>query len=113
MRCPRWASGITTKEELPGAFVAQNDEMALGVRQALRDLDSKRGWPLAGAPITGCDGAESFGQRLVREGRLKATVIMPPGTGIAIEWIARVRKSGKMPPCASSCRWSHSRPLRA
>ena len=94
----KWASGITTKEDLPGAFVAQNDEMALGVRQALRDIDSQRDWPLAGAPITGCDGAENFGQRLVREGRLKATVIMPPGAGMAIEWIARMRKSGTIPP---------------
>ena len=94
----KWARGITAKEDLPAAVVAQNDEMALGVRQALRDIDSQRDWPLAGAPITGCDGAENFGQRLVREGRLKATVIMPPGTGIAIEWIARMRKSGTMPP---------------
>ncbi len=94
----KWASGITTKEDLPRAFVAQNDEMALGVRQALRDIDSQRDWPLAGAPITGCDGAENFGQRLVREGRLKATVIMPPGTGTAIEWIARMRKDGSIPP---------------
>ena len=94
----KWASGITTQDDLPGAFVAQNDEMALGVRQALRDLDLQRDWPLASAPIMGCDGAENFGQRLVREGRLKATVIMPPGAGVAIEWIARVRKSGTLPP---------------
>ena len=97
----KWASGITsitTKVELPLVFVAQNDEMALGVRQALRDLDLRRDWPIAGAPITGCDGAENFGQRLVREGRLKATVIMPPGSGSAIEWIARMRRSGTIPP---------------
>jgi ABC-type sugar transport system substrate-binding protein len=94
----KWASGITTKDNLPRAFVAQNDEMALGVRQALRDLDSQRDWPLASAPIMGCDGAENFGQRLVREGRLKATVIMPPGAGVAIEWIAKVRQGGTIPP---------------
>jgi ABC-type sugar transport system substrate-binding protein len=93
----KWARSIT-KDDLPRAFVAQNDEMALGVRQALRDLDSQHDWPLASAPITGCDGAENFGQRLVREGRLKATVIMPPGAGVAIEWIARVRKGGPIPP---------------
>jgi len=94
----KWASGITKRDDLPLAFVAQNDEMALGVRQALRDIDLQRDWPLASAPITGCDGAENFGQRLVREGRLKATVIMPPGSGIAIECIARVRKGGELPP---------------
>ena len=93
-----WATGVTSPDDLPGVVVAQNDEMALGVRQALRDLDSQRDWPIAGTPITGCDGAENFGQRLVREGRLKATVIMPPGSGVAIEWIARVRKSHELPP---------------
>jgi ribose transport system substrate-binding protein len=93
-----WAGTLTGTEPLPNAFVAQNDEMALGVRQALRDIESRSDWPIGGAPIIGCDGAEDFGQRLVREGRLKATVIMPPGSGAAIEWIARVRNGGERPP---------------
>jgi ABC-type sugar transport system substrate-binding protein len=93
-----WASSVAAKQDLPAAFVAQNDEMALGIRQALRDLDMQRDWPIAGAPVMGSDGAERFGQRLVREGRLKATVIMPPGSGVALEWIARVRDGGAMPP---------------
>jgi hypothetical protein len=25
-------------------------------------------------------------------------VIMPPGSGVAIEWIARMRKTGEIPP---------------
>jgi ABC-type sugar transport system substrate-binding protein len=93
-----WDGTLTGKEALPEAVVAQNDEMALGVRQALRDIESRRDWPIGGAPIVGCDGAENFGQRLVREGRLKATVIMPAGSGAAIEWVARVRKGGERPP---------------
>jgi ABC-type sugar transport system substrate-binding protein len=93
-----WAGSITAEDSLPDVIVAQNDEMALGVRQALRDFESQRGWPIAAAPIIGCDGAETFGQRLVREGRLKATVIMPPVSGVAIEWIARVRDTGEIPP---------------
>jgi len=92
-----WARRNADGESLPDAFVAQNDEMALGLRQAVRELDSERGWPLANAPIVGCDGAEDFGQRLVREGRLRATVIMPPGSGAAIEWIARARRGGERP----------------
>jgi ABC-type sugar transport system substrate-binding protein len=93
-----WATGIASKDDVPAAFVAQNDEMALGVRQALRDIDSRLDWPIGGSPIVGCDGAEDFGQRLVREGRLKATVIMAPGSGAAIEWVARVRSGGELPP---------------
>jgi ribose transport system substrate-binding protein len=93
-----WAGALPGKDALPGAFVAQNDEMALGVRQALRDIESRCDWPIGSAPIVGCDGAEALGQRLVREGRLRATVIMPPGSGAAIEWIARVRNGGERPP---------------
>jgi len=98
MAVAKWSSGIASQADLPGMFVAHNDEMALGVRQALRDFDSQRSLPVGGAPITGCDGSQTFGQRLVREGRLKATVIMPPSSGLAIEWIARVRKDGELPP---------------
>lgn len=93
-----WAESIASKEDVPAAFVAQNDEMALGIRQALRDIESRRDWPIGGSPIVGCDGAEDFGQRLVREGRMKATVIMTPASGVAIEWIARARSGGELPP---------------
>ncbi len=93
-----WASKLETQASIPAAFAAQNDEMALGVRQALRDFDSRWDWPVGGLPIVGCDGAEDFGQRLVREGRIKATVIMAPASGAAIEWIARARHKGELPP---------------
>jgi ABC-type sugar transport system substrate-binding protein len=98
MAVARWAGNLASGAEMPGMFVAHNDEMALGVRQALRDAASQKDLPLAQAPITGCDGSQTFGQRLVREGRLKATVIMPPTSGVAIEWIARMRTKGELPP---------------
>jgi ABC-type sugar transport system substrate-binding protein len=93
-----WAKGLGAEEALPSVCVAQNDEMALGVRQALRDVACARDWTLTIVPILGCDGSEVFGQRLVREGRLKATVIMPPTTGQAIDAIEHMRKSGELPP---------------
>lgn len=93
-----WANRDADRDALPDAFVAQNDEMALGLRQALRELDVERDWPVGDVPVLGCDGVEEFGQRLVREGRLKATVIMPPGAGAAIEHIARARAGGPRPP---------------
>jgi ABC-type sugar transport system substrate-binding protein len=98
MAVERWAGELASGAELPGVFVAHNDEMALGVRQALRDAASQKDLPLATAHITGCDGSQTFGQRLVREGRLKATVIMPPASGAAIEWIARMRTKSELPP---------------
>jgi ABC-type sugar transport system substrate-binding protein len=98
MAVERWTTELSSDTELPGMFVAHNDEMALGTRQALRDASFTRDLPLAKAFITGCDGSQTFGQRLVRNGRLKATVIMPPSSGVAIEWIARIRTRGERPP---------------
>jgi ABC-type sugar transport system substrate-binding protein len=98
MAVERWAADLAAGADLPGMFVAHNDEMALGVRQALRDAASQKDLPLAAAYITGCDGSQTFGQRLVREGRLKATVIMPPASGAAMEWIARTRTKNELPP---------------
>jgi len=98
MEVKRWAGDLTSDADLPGMFVAHNDEMALGVRQALRDAAAEKDLPLASVPITGCDGSQTFGQRLVREGRIKATVIMPPASGAAIEWIGRFRTRDELPP---------------
>jgi ABC-type sugar transport system substrate-binding protein len=97
MAVERWAQALPSDVALPGVFVAHNDEMALGMRQALRDVASRRDLPLGNAPITGCDGSQTFGQRLVREGRLKATVIMPPTSGAAIEGIERFRTRKERP----------------
>jgi ABC-type sugar transport system substrate-binding protein len=98
MAVEKWAESLTPESPLPDMFVAHNDEMALGIRQALRDAASRKDLPLATGNITGCDASQTFGQRLVKEGRLKASVIMPPSTGTAIEWIARARSKGELPP---------------
>jgi len=98
MEVEKWADELASDAELPGMFVAHNDEMALGVRQALRDASSKKDLPLATTNITGCDGSQTFGQRLVKEGRLKASVIMPPSSGAAVEWFDKFRTRGELPP---------------
>lgn len=101
MEVQRWAETLTNDSVLPAMFVAHNDEMALGVRQALRDVASQKELPLGSAFITGCDGSQAFGQRLVREGRLKATVIMPPTAGAAIESVVRFRSRKDRPAVRS------------
>jgi ABC-type sugar transport system substrate-binding protein len=98
MAVERWAASLGRNPELPRIIVAHNDEMALGVRQALRDVTSQQNLPQVKAYIIGCDGSQTFGQRLVRESRIKATVIMPPASAVAIEWIARFRTRGELPP---------------
>jgi ribose transport system substrate-binding protein len=94
----RWLKNITKDTEVPGVFVAQNDEMALGLRQAARDAAVRLSLPLDKTPIVGCDGTPTLGQRLVREGRLRGTVVTPPASGPAVELIARMRSHGEIPP---------------
>lgn len=76
----------------------QNDDMAAGVLEALAAAAAETSTPdLARIPVTGCDGAPEGGQRLVREGRLAATVVLPRWTGPAVEVIARLLLKGERP----------------
>ena len=94
----RWLAGLDGSA-LPALIAAQNDEMALGARQALRDAASQRGLPaLLDLPLIGCDGSPGLGQRLVRESRINATVTLPSPAGPALEWLARFRDTGELPP---------------
>jgi ABC-type sugar transport system substrate-binding protein len=81
-----------------GAFVAQNDDMALGTRQALREAIARWALPLGAVPILGCDGSPRFGQRLVRERRLACTVAVSSSSGPALDWLRRARTGSEKPP---------------
>jgi ABC-type sugar transport system substrate-binding protein len=94
----RWLNEVDVRG-LPDVVCAQNDEMALGARQALRELASRRDLPtLATLPITGCDGSPAMGQKMVKGKRLWATVVVPSAAGPAIEWLGKWRESGQAPP---------------
>jgi ABC-type sugar transport system substrate-binding protein len=95
----RWLGLDGAADRLPGLVCAQNDEMALGARQALRDAASRWNQPaVAELPITGCDGSPALGQRLVRQKRLWATVALPSAAGPALEWLARWNDGADRPP---------------
>jgi ribose transport system substrate-binding protein len=78
---------------------AQDDSMAMGARSAFEKIkieeDRKRWLAL---PFTGCDGVPKTGQAWLRDGRLAATIIIPPLAGQAIEILARAVTTGKQPP---------------
>ncbi len=94
-----WLGGDRQGAPAPALVCAQNDAMALGARQALRDGSIRLAEAaLAEIPITGCDGSPSYGQRLVKEGRLRATIDVPSAAGAALEWLARARDGGGRPP---------------
>jgi ABC-type sugar transport system substrate-binding protein len=87
------------KGELPRFIVgAQNDAMAVGARKALEEIAKERpNFAVESVRICGCDGSPRYGQRLVTEGRLTSTVIMPPGAGRALGEIASMIGGGPRP----------------
>jgi ABC-type sugar transport system substrate-binding protein len=84
--CATWIQTVR-REDWPRCLVgAQNDEMAMGARQALCDAAEHQARPeMAAIRVTGCDGLPNYGQRLVRERHLAATVVIPPTAGKAVE----------------------------
>lgn len=81
----------------------QNDQIALGVLDALQDVASEIGRPeLAHIPVCGCDGTPQLGQALVRERRLLATVVLPRSSAPAVDAVARLLREGTVPPPVST-----------
>ena len=83
---------IFKKGGLPRFIVgAQNDAMAMGARSVLEKHASKS------IRFCGCDGSPAYGQRLVNEGKLTATVIVPLGCGRAVAGLASMLYGGVRP----------------
>lgn len=77
----------------------QNDLMAVGARNALLSVAEYLRRPeLAKVPLTGCDGLESLGRKMVDEGQLAATIIVPSTGGPAVDAIATAFTKGVLPP---------------
>jgi len=78
---------------------AQNDSMAAGARKALSAEGRRHKQLRVGRlHVTGCDGASSFGQRLVAEGMITATILVPSVSGRAVDELASVLRGGSLPP---------------
>jgi len=80
-----------------GAIVAQDDSMARGARRAIDGVPevARR---LGAVPLLGIDGVPGVGLKLVDDGVLTATVVMPSNTGAALDVMARWIRSGTVPP---------------
>jgi ABC-type sugar transport system substrate-binding protein len=77
----------------------QNDLLAAGAIAGLQEVAKELGQPaVAKVPVVGCDGAPSMGQAMVKDGRLRATVVLPRTTATAVELVARVLAGGERPP---------------
>jgi ribose transport system substrate-binding protein len=83
----------------PDALACQNDEIAVGALQALDSVATRLARPeWRNVYILGCDGLPDEGQRYVKEGRFKATVLVPSTSGPAIDALARAFERGATPP---------------
>ena len=94
-----WLNLSTSKSAPIDLVGAQDDSMAMGARKAFQKITNEKeraGW--LRLPFTGCDGLPGTGQTWVREGRLAATIYIPPLAGTAIEILANATQMGKQPP---------------
>jgi ABC-type sugar transport system substrate-binding protein len=86
----RWLQLVLIADQPLSMVVCQNDAMAMGARKALDAAATEMNRPeLRTLPITGVDGLPDVGQKLVREGALKATILQQSSGGPAMEWAAR------------------------
>jgi ABC-type sugar transport system substrate-binding protein len=95
----KWLAQAAQRDAWPDVVGCQNDEMALGARDALLQGAAQFGRPaLAKVPVTGGDGLPEFGQKWVAERKLAATVVLPTTTGIAIDQLAHAWQTGRPMP---------------
>jgi ABC-type sugar transport system substrate-binding protein len=98
-----WLSLSTSRQLQIRAVVCQNDAMAMGARKAFVDLTEADRDQWLNTPFTGCDGVTKTGQEWVRAGHLRATVVIPPMAGLALEMLANALSTGSMPPERTMC----------
>jgi ABC-type sugar transport system substrate-binding protein len=88
-----------------------NDELALGARRACEALgDAGHRRALLEARFLGVDGCPTFGEKLVAEGTLAASIVTPANTGLALGHLARFWAEGTPIPLRS---YTEARPLPA
>ena len=94
-----WLRLSTSKDDRIEVVGAQDDSMAIGARKAFQELVSpveRDRW--RNLLFTGCDGLPKTGQTWVRSKILKATVVVPANSGLALEMLVRAIRSGLNPP---------------
>ena len=98
-----WLSLSTSRDLNIQAVVCQNDAMAIGARKALIDRGEAEHERWLHTPFLGCDGVTKTGQEWVRSGQLRATVVIPPMAGLALEMLVKAVSTGSMPAERTLC----------
>jgi len=93
----RWLRLRTPHDEPVKLVAAQNDEMAIGARQAFRDEDSNlASWTRL--PILGSNCCPGSGPEWIQRGWLAASIVNPPSAGVALEMMVRAMQANTPPP---------------
>jgi ABC-type sugar transport system substrate-binding protein len=80
-------------------IACQNDVMAIGAKRAIDTLQRELDLPeLTAIPVVGVDGTPNVGVKLVDEGKLTATIVVPSSGAIAVNFIARYLKTNEPVP---------------
>jgi len=98
-----WLSLSTSSQLQIRAVVCQNDAMAMGAREAFASLPEAARERWLTTPFMGCDGVTKTGQEWVRTGKLRATVVIPPMAGLALEMLVKAVNTHSMPAERTLC----------
>jgi ABC-type sugar transport system substrate-binding protein len=97
-----WYRVAKARDPIVAVVAAGNDELALGARRACEALPNvEHREALGKAKFLGVDACPTFGQRLVAEQRLAASVLTPANTGLALEHLDRFWTRGTPVPLRS------------
>jgi ABC-type sugar transport system substrate-binding protein len=95
----RWLLLMVPAKLRVDAVVCQSDFMASGALEALRITAEKLSNPhVRSLPVLGCDGLTSGGKKLVDDGRLAATVIVPTTSDKAVDLVVDAYRSRRPLP---------------
>jgi ABC-type sugar transport system substrate-binding protein len=94
----KWLDPSRARNASKLVLIAQNDDMAAGARAAVEQWGQGQGTgAVVDLRVLGCDGSLKRGQRLVNDGKLTATIVVPPVSGRAIEEHAIAARGGRRP----------------
>jgi ABC-type sugar transport system substrate-binding protein len=94
-----WYRIAKARDPIVQAIAAGSDELAYGARKACEALPSpQHREALLRAKFLGVDALPDFGQRLVKQGLLTASVFTPANTGAALEHLHRFWTQGTPVP---------------
>jgi ABC-type sugar transport system substrate-binding protein len=96
----RWLRLLApVKDKRVDLIACQNDSMAQGALDAVDAVATSLQRPdLRDLPIVGADGLPDVGRKLVDQGRLAATIVLPSPAATAVQLLRRAFQGGGPPP---------------